>query len=82
MLSQREDRAKVIIFTKHFQIRGEIFLYQGARLTDYMIEAKPFIAVNDAEVFDHENNLISAPSFLNINRDHIEIILPNELSDI
>ena len=76
ILSDHEDRANVIIFTKHYQIKGEIFLYEGARLTDYMLEAEPFIAVSDAEILDHQHNHIFTTSFVNVNRDHIEIILP------
>lgn len=75
-MSEHEGKAKVIIFTRHFQIKGDIFLYEGARLTDYMLEAKSFIAVSGAEVMDHQNNKIFTTSFLNVNRDHIEIILP------
>jgi hypothetical protein len=80
-LSEREGKAKVIIFTKHFQIKGDIFLYEGARLTDYMLEAKAFIAVSSAEIMDHQNNKVLTTSFLNVNRDHVEIILPAELPD-
>lgn len=80
-MSEREGKAKVIIFTKHFQIKGDIFLYEGARLTDYMLETKSFIAVSSAEIMDHQNNKILTTSFLNVNRDHIEIISPVELSD-
>jgi hypothetical protein len=79
ILSNREDRVEVTIITKHYQVKGEIFLYQGARLTDYMLEAKSFIAVSDAEVLDHENKQIFTTSFLSVNRDHIEIILPTDL---
>lgn len=81
MLNEPEGKARVIIFTKNFQIKGDIFLYEGARLTDYMLEANSFIAVSNAEIMDHQNNEIFTTSFLNVNRDHIEIIWPDELPD-
>lgn len=80
-MSKAEGKAKVIIFTKYFQIKGDIFLFEGARLTDYMLDAKSFIAVSSAEVMDHQKNKVFTTSFLNVNRDHIEIILPAELRD-
>ena len=80
-MNEPEGKSKVIIYTKHFRITGAIFLYEGARVTDYMLEAKSFIAVSNAEVTDHQNNRLFSTSFLNVNRDHIEIILPAELSD-
>ena len=81
ILSDPEDKAKVIIFTQHYQIKGDIFLYEGARLTDYMLEAEPFIAVSNAEILDHQNNPVFATSFVNVNRNYIEIILPAEQAD-
>ena len=78
MLNDIEEKERVIIFTTRYQIKGEIFLYKGARLTDYMVESKPFVAVSDAEILDHQNNRLFTTSFLNVNRDHIEIIMPAE----
>lgn len=81
ILNEPEGKAKVTIYTKHFQITGDIFLYQGARLTDYMLEAKLFIAVSNAEITDCRNDKSFTASFLNVNRDHIEVILPVELTE-
>lgn len=80
-MNEPEGKTKVIIYTNHFQIRGNIFLYEGSRLTDYMLEAKSFIAVSNAEIMDHHNNVIFTTSFMNVNRDHMEIILPDESTD-
>ena len=78
MMGDNEEKERVIIFTRRYQIKGKIFLYKGARLTDYMVESEPFIAVSDAEILDHQNNPIFTTSFLNVNRDHIEIIMPTD----
>ncbi len=79
-MNEREDKMKVTIFTKNYRIAGVIELFHGARLTDYLAEAGSFIAVTNAEVLDRENHKILTTSFLNVQRDNIEIILPAELS--
>jgi hypothetical protein len=73
------NRTRVTIFTSSYRIKGYIDLIPGARVTDYMAEAKQFIAVTDAEVWELEvggRQLMSAP-FLNVSRDHIQVIAPN-----
>ena len=79
-MKKREKKMKVTIFTKNYRVIGVIELFQGVRLTDYLAEAGSFIAVTNAEVLDRENHKILTTSFLNIQRDNIEIILPAELS--
>jgi hypothetical protein len=73
-----EERTKVTIFTSVYRIKGFIELLPGARVTDYMVEARNFIAVTQAEVWELQpggRQLASAP-FMNVSRDHIQIILP------
>ena len=43
-----ETRTKVTIFTGSYRVKGYIDLIPGARITDYMAEAKHFIALTDA----------------------------------
>ena len=72
------NRTRVTIFTSAYRIKGYIDLIPGARVTDYMAEAKDFIAVTHAEVWDPElggRQIIAAP-FLNVSREHIQIIAP------
>jgi len=75
-MNERDDKMKVTIFTKNYQVTGVIELFQGARLTDYLAEAGTFIAVKNAEILDKENQKKIAASFLNVHRDNIEIIFP------
>ena len=75
-MSIRRDRTKVVILTGRYQIKGEIAHFQNARLTDYMVETKQFIAVTEAEVMDNQGHRILSAPFLNVGRDHIEIIAP------
>ena len=79
-MNDREDRMKIIIFTANYRITGVIELFQGARLTDYLIEAGSFIAVTDAPVSDRGNQKIFTTPFVNVHRDNIELILPAELA--
>ena len=81
-MKEREDKMKVTIFTKNYRIAGVIELFQGARLTDYLAEAGSFIAVTNAEVLDNHNQKVLSSSFLTVQRDNIEIILPAELSSM
>jgi hypothetical protein len=74
------NRTRVTIFTGSYRIKGYVDLIPGARITDYMAEAKEFIAVTDAEVWELEiggRQLISAP-FLNVSREHIQVIAPGQ----
>jgi hypothetical protein len=75
-MNEREDKMKVTIFTKSYQVTGVIELFQGARLTDYLAEAGSFIAITNAEILDKENQKKITASFLNVHRDNIEIIFP------
>ena len=81
-MNEHEDKMKVTILTGNYRITGVIELFQGARLTDYLVEAKSFIAVTNAEVLDNQNQKVLTSSFLTIHRDNIEIILPAELSNM
>ena len=73
-----EPKTKVTILTSTYRIKGYIDLLPGARITDYMAEARDFIAVTNAEVWELQvggRQMLSAP-FINVSREHIEIILP------
>ena len=81
-MNKHEDKMKVTILTRNYRITGVIELFQGARITDYLVEAKSFIAVTNAEVLDNQNQKVLTSSFLTIHRDNIEVILPAELSSM
>lgn len=72
------NKTRVTILTGTYRICGYVDLLPGARLTDFMTEAKDFIALTDAEVWEPTlggRQVFSAP-FLNVQRDHIQIIAP------
>ena len=71
-----QNKTKVIILTGSYRIKGYIDLVPGARVTDYMTEAKNFIAVTDAEVWEAGERRVLAAPFVNVCRDHIQVITP------
>ena len=71
-----ESRTKVTILTGTYRIKGYIELIRGARLTDFITEAGEFNAVTDAEVVDLSGRLILNEPFLDVSRNHVEIIIP------
>jgi len=75
-----EERTKVTIFTSTYRVRGFIELVPGARISDFMAEARDFIAVTKAEVWELQpgGRQVAAAAFLNVSRDHIELILPGD----
>ena len=73
-----EGKTKVTIFTTTYRVKGYIDLLPGARVTDFMAEAKDFIAVVNAEVWELQpggRQVASAP-FIDVSREHIEVIYP------
>ena len=75
-----EDRTKVTIFTSSYRVRGFIELVPGARISDFMAESRDFIAVTKAEVWELQpgGRQVAAAPFLNVSRNHIELILPGD----
>jgi hypothetical protein len=75
-----EERTKVTIFTSTYRVRGFIELVPGARISDFMAESRDFIAVTKAEVWELQpgGRQVAAAPFLNVSRDHIELILPGD----
>jgi hypothetical protein len=75
-MSDDESKTRITILTGTYRIKGTIDLLPGARVTDFMAEAKGFIAVTDAEVWEIVGRQVFTAPFINVNRDHIEIITP------
>ena len=73
-----QEMTKVIILTRSYRINGYISLNPNASVTDFMHSATHFIAVANAEVRTLDGKQVMVVPFLDINRDHIEIIAPND----
>jgi hypothetical protein len=73
-----DEKTKVTILTSSYRIRGYIDLLPGSRITDFMTGARDFIAVVNAEVWELQvgGRMVLSAQFINVSRQHIEIILP------
>ena len=76
-MAEGDSRARVVILAGSYRIKGEIELVAGARITDYMLDAKAFFAVTRAEVWDLEGRRIFSAPFLNVSRDQVIIVAPD-----
>jgi len=73
-----DSRTAVSILTGTYRIKGYIDLMPGARITDYMLSSREFIAVTDAEVWEMAEGgrqVVKAP-FIDVAREHIQVIMP------
>ncbi|MEO8204410.1 MAG: hypothetical protein ABI630_11120 [Betaproteobacteria bacterium] len=73
-----ESRTRVTILTGSYRIKGYIDLLPGARLTDFIVDAKSFVAVTEAEVWELAlggRQVLAAP-FIDVSRDHIQVVMP------
>jgi len=75
MGASHQERTKVIILTANYRIKGYIDLLPGARVTDYILAAKDFIAVTEAEVWGiGGGGLVLSAQFVDVSRDQIQVI--------
>ena len=77
-MAKSENRTRVTLLTSQYRIRGYVDVLPGARVTDFIVEAKDFIAVTDAEVYEPQlggRQVLAAP-FIDVHRDHIQVLAP------
>ena len=80
-MAARENQTKVVILTTSYRIKGYIDVLPGARVTDYMVGAKGFIAVTEAGVWSVAGNgLVLSAEFIDVARDQIQVITVQELT--
>ncbi len=77
-MAEMGDKTRVTILTGTYRIKGHINLQPGARVTDYMVESKDFIAVTDVEVWEVGGRHVANAPFVNVSRDHIQIVIPGQ----
>ncbi len=71
-----ESKTKVIILTRSYRIKGNIHLLPGARVTDFLVDSKDFLALTDVEVWELGGRQVLVAPFVNVSRDQIEIVTP------
>ena len=83
----KKANVNVLIYVPGFKIFGTIYLPLGGRLTDFLntkglgAEGEVFIPVTDASIFDISNNsLLHYTPFLNVNKERILFVFPQEES--
>jgi len=76
-MMEGDTRTRVVILAGTYRIKGEIELVPGARITDYMQDAKEFFAVTKAEVWDLEGRKIFSAPFLNVSREQVVVVAPD-----
>lgn len=75
------DEAKMTearFYTSKHIISGKVNLIPGARLTDFMREAKEYIVVADVTVSMHDGTKLFDAEFIDVLRREIEIAVPQE----
>ena len=75
-MSESEQRTRITVLTGTYRVKGFIDLVPGARVTDYLVEAKDFIAITDAEVRGLDDRDIMNAAFLHVSREHIQVVAP------
>lgn len=68
----------VTLQTVNNMIHGFIHIRPEERMKDSVVQEDRFIAVTDAEVFDHQHQVIYRTKFMAINLVHIVWITPDE----
>ena len=78
-----KDKLRVIIFTHHFKIIGDVFIPKSGRLTDFLnrkmggSDSDCFIPINNAECFSmSDGQLKYICDFVSLNKTQIHVIFP------
>jgi hypothetical protein len=81
----KKDSTNVLVYVSGYKILGTVYLPLGGRLTDFLntkglgAEGEVFIPVTDASIYSiPDDRLIHYTPFLNINKDKILFIFPQD----
>lgn len=81
----KKDNINVLVYVQDYKILGTVYLPLGGRLTDFLntkglgAEGEVFIPVTDASIYSiSDGSLIHYTPFLNINKDKILFIFPQD----
>jgi hypothetical protein len=75
-MADESSRTKVVILTRTYRIKGHIHLLPGARVTDFLVDSKDFLALTDVEIWEIGGRQVLTAPFVNVSREHIEIVMP------
>ena len=68
----------VVIQTLTHRINGYLHVRPGTRLKDEINQTELFLAVTEADLYDHAGKLLYSSNFLALNREAIIWILPED----
>jgi hypothetical protein len=77
-MADDESTTKITILTGTYRIKGSIHLQTRARVTDYMVESRNFIALTNAEVWEPDGRQVLTAPFLDVSREHIQVVVPED----
>lgn len=80
-MQPKDVKKKVMILTGNYRIQGEITIPDNVRLTDHIAQSRHFFALTHAKVFDHHGQETLAADFLDVHRDRVEILVPEDGED-
>ncbi|HOY68964.1 MAG TPA: tetratricopeptide repeat protein [Candidatus Ozemobacteraceae bacterium] len=80
-MKAHKEKLKVILYTTHHKIRGEVHLYENSRLSDILnadTATKDFLPITNAELTDLRTGTTIESGFLSINRRQVEMVLEDD----
>jgi len=80
-MKAHKEKLRVIIYTTHHMIRGEVHLYENSRLSDILnadTATKDFLPITNAQLTDLRTGTVFESGFLSINRRQIEMVLEDD----
>ncbi len=73
------DRAKVDIYLNNFLVRGEIVVVNSGQITrvsDILNDARPFIPLVNAEIFNLHGEKVGEEPIIIFRKDSVDFIIP------
>lgn len=78
-LKVKRNPCRVSIIIPEYRIEGVIHLHPMMRFSDFMNAAPEFIPITEAKIFSvYDNKLASEPELVEVKRDQIILIYPEE----
>ena len=80
MVKIEKEQKPVVAYTYSYKIKGKVFTPPGSRLSDYIssVGQKKYIPMTDVLVTDIFGNEICKSKFIELNKDEIIFLVPEE----
>jgi hypothetical protein len=69
------DREQVVIFTIHHRIEGELHLPSTSRLSDRLNQAKDFLPITAARIYDLTGRMLYDTGVVMVHKAHIVMMM-------